>query len=161
MTTENRIQTYIQIAQLKSKGKKHLKIFLQVLFQLRRTRTRSMAFHWHAVLVHDEFGKVPFDQIQQEATLLLLQELPHRMRLFSIHIHLLEQIEFHFTVPHETLDLFAVARLLIRKLVTGERQNAKSCRYKCRGGGRLKMVSNSVAISEAAMSQSHCRLTHL
>lgn len=99
-----------------------------------------MALHRNAVLVNDELGEVPLDQIHQEAALLFFHVLPDGVRLLSIHLHLLEQVKLHLAVPHKALDRLVVARLLVRKLVAGERQNTQSCND---GGGEAFQLSVS------------------
>lgn len=86
-----------------------------------------MALHGISLLVHNELGEVPLDEIEKESALLLLHELPHRVRLLPIHVHLLEQIELDFSVADRALDLLVRAGLLIGELVAGECQNAESC----------------------------------
>lgn len=85
-----------------------------------------MSLHRISVLVHNELGKVPLDQVQQDAALLLLQELPHGMRRLAVHVHLLEQVELHLSVAHKALNGLGIPGLLVGELVARERQNAKS-----------------------------------
>lgn len=105
-----------------------LEVLLEVLLQLRWVGAGSMTLDGISVLVHNELGEVPLDQVQQNSALLLLQELPHGMGLLAVHVHLLEQVELHLAVAHKALNGFGIARLLVGELVTGERQNAKSWR---------------------------------
>lgn len=111
------------------------KVFLQVLLQLERARLRSVALHRVAVLVHDKLGKVPLDGIEQGAALLLLQELPQRVRFVPVDVNLGEQIKLGaLLLLGELFNLLVGLRLLVRELVRRERQNAETCagrRMKC------------------------------
>lgn len=85
-----------------------------------------MTLHRNSLPVHNKLGEVPLDQIEQSASLLLLQELPQRMRRFPVHVHLLKQVELHLSVAHKALNLLRATGLLVRELVTRERQNAET-----------------------------------
>lgn len=73
---------------------KYLKVLFEIAFQFTGIHIGAMAFHHFALLVHDEFGEVPFDEISQNATLLLLQIFPKGMGVFPIDVNFLEQVEF-------------------------------------------------------------------
>lgn len=94
-----------------------------------------MALHRVAVLVHDKLGKVPLDGIEQGAALLLLQELPQRVRFVPVDVNLGEQIKLGaLLLLGELFNLLVGLRLLVRELVRRERQNAETCvgrRVKC------------------------------
>jgi hypothetical protein len=79
-----------------------------------------------AVLVDDELGEVPLDGVEQGAALLLLQVLEEGMSSLSVDINLLEQIELHFSVASEALNLLAITRLLVSELIARKRENAET-----------------------------------
>lgn len=96
---------------------KRLQIFHQLLLHLQWTGAGSISGNWFAILVNNEFSEIPFDGINQSATLLLLQVFVQWMGIVTIHIDLLEHIELNLTLFDETLDLLIIAWLLIGKLV--------------------------------------------
>lgn len=56
---------------------------------------RTVSFDDLALFIYDELGEVPFYEVTQQATLFFLQICPKRMRFISVHVDLLEQVEFY------------------------------------------------------------------
>lgn len=56
---------------------------------------RTVSFDDLALFIDDELGEVPFYEVTQQATLFFLQIRPKRMRVVSVHVDFLEQIEFY------------------------------------------------------------------
>lgn len=57
-----------------------------------------MTFDRNPIFINNEFSEVPFDGVNQSATLFVLQEGPQRMRTITIHIDLLKEIKVDFVV---------------------------------------------------------------
>jgi len=77
------------------KRKYDLKIFFKRIFQLVGIHIRTVSFDNLALFIHDELGEVPFYEITQQTTLLFLQICPKRMRVITVHVDFLEQVEFY------------------------------------------------------------------
>lgn len=89
-----------------------------------------MTVDWFSIFIDNKFCEVPLDRIKQSSTLLLFQVLIERMRTLSVHIDLLEQIKFNFSILGKALNLLSVAWLLIAELIAWKCENTKTCKLK-------------------------------
>lgn len=73
---------------------------------------RTVSFDDLALFIHDELGEVPFYEVTQQATLFLLQICPKRMRVISVYVDFLEQVELYlWKIPDiYIVDLFITKR---------------------------------------------------
>jgi hypothetical protein len=78
---------------------------------------RSISFDGHSILVNQEFGEVPFDCINDGPVLFMLEELPQRMGIASVHIDFGVKIGIEVELPvDKLLDLLICPRLLVIEL---------------------------------------------
>jgi len=61
--------------------------------------------------------------LPKSAPLLILQKIPQRMRVFSIHINFRKHVKLHIVASHKVLDFLIWSRFLIPKLIAGKAEN--------------------------------------
>lgn len=86
----------------------------------------SVSLHHLPLSIDQKLGEVPLDTVSQEASPvgLLLQPLPQRVSVGSVHIDLTEHVEVSVVRLSKLFDLRLTARLLVPKLVRGEGEDA-------------------------------------
>jgi len=89
-------------------------------------RRGTVPLHGLALLVDNELGEVPLDEVSEGAALLVLQELPQWAGVVAVHVHLLEQVEVGVLLLGEAYDVVGAAGLLAIELVAGEGQDAQA-----------------------------------
>lgn len=102
-------------------------VLLKVFFNCKRLSVGTVAFHRLTVLVHQELAEVPFDEISQCPTLLVLEVLEQRVSLLAIDVDLGEHVKLCVVLFRGKLfDLRFRPRLLTSELVTGESQDPQT-----------------------------------
>ena len=72
-----------------------------------------------ALFVDDKLGEVPLDGVHHEAGLLVLEVLPERVRIPTVHIDLGEHVEGDVVLTREGLNQINICKEHVRYLLGG------------------------------------------
>jgi len=100
--------------------------FRNVLLHFTGVNSRTITLNHSPIGTDEELRKVPFYEFSQQASLLVLQVLPKRVSIITIHVDFTGQIPLGPVAFSKLLDFCLRPRLLTRKLITWKPQNAQT-----------------------------------
>lgn len=95
------------------KRSRFLKVRFEIFCELVGGYIGRMSLDDFAVPVDDELGKIPLDKITQEAALLLLQVLPERVGIVTIHVNLFEEIELSLKIGRKIVSIIKYSHVIL------------------------------------------------
>lgn len=114
-------------SQMTTYGTTFSEILLQIWLDVKWSHVWRISLHRLTIFVNKELGKIPFDEISQGASLLLLEVIPQGNSISTVHVDFGEHIKLYTICSFcKGLDLSFSPWLLAAKLVTGKGENSKS-----------------------------------
>jgi len=99
----------------------HTQSLCDIIFEVKWSIQRRVAFDRLAIAIDQKLGEIPFDEISQSSALFMFQIFEKRMRLVAVHVYLRVHVESNVKIlGNPLLYLRLRPRLLTTELITGE-----------------------------------------